>query len=75
MRTPRAYLLWAVYIAFGGWIISLIVTAGLLTGFVVPLIVSPGLRVIPMGMLILSCMCLVASVVLFARGLTVKTKR
>jgi hypothetical protein len=75
IKTSHRYLLWAIYIAVAGWVVTLVVPAGLLTGFMVPLTVSPGLWVIPMGLIVLSCGCLMASVALLARELTVKTKR
>jgi hypothetical protein len=75
IKNSHPYLLWAIYVAIGGWLISLIVTIGILLGFMIPLIVSPKLVVIPRGMLILSCGCLIASIVLLVKGLTVKTKK
>ncbi len=75
MRTKNTHLRWGMFIAVGGFIISMVVTAGLLTGFMVPLVLSPELWRIPLGLLIISCLCMVATVVLLAIGLTSRTKK
>ena len=76
IKATHPYLLWAVYIAAGGWLCSLIVIvavivvdAGLLGGFMLPLVVSPTLWLILRGLLILSCTCAIASIVLLVKEL------
>lgn len=75
MITRKAYLLWGSFAAAAGLIISMVVTVGLLTGFIVHLVLSPGLRWIPLGMLVISGLCIVASVVLLFIGLTLRIKK
>ena len=75
MRTQKTYFWWAVYLAGGGLLISLVVTAGLLTGFIIPLALAPGLWLIPFGLLASSLLCMVASMALLVKGLTLRTKK
>jgi hypothetical protein len=75
IRGPKTYLLWGIFIGGGGLLISLIVTAGLLNGFMIPLILSPVLWFIPLVMLAVSGLCIAASIVLMILALTSKAKR
>jgi hypothetical protein len=75
VKNAKIYLLWGIFIAGGGFIISLIVTAGLLTGFMVPLVLSPELWRIPFGLLVISGLCIVVSVALLVIGLTLRTMK
>ena len=74
MRTQKTYFWWAVYLVGGGMLISLVVTVGLLTGFMTPLVLAPRLCLIPFGLLATSLLCMVASIALLVRGLTLRTK-
>ena len=74
-RNTKTYLLWGIFIAGGGFTISMVVTIGLLTGFMVPLVLSPRLRCIPLGLLIISSLCIVASIVLLVIGLRLSAKK
>lgn len=64
MRIRETYFWWAMYLAGAGLIISLIVTIGLITGFMVPLILPPVLWRIPLAMLVISGLCIVAQVLI-----------
>jgi hypothetical protein len=74
IKANHPCLLWAIYVTLTGWLMSLVVTAGISMGFMVPLIESPTLVVIPRTLLILSCLCIVAGIVLLVRGLAVRSK-
>jgi hypothetical protein len=70
MRTKKIYLLWGISLADVGFIISIVVTVGLLTGFMIRLIFSHTLRWIPISMLAVAGACFLASVVLMGIGFT-----
>lgn len=75
MRSTRTYLRWGIFVAGSGFVISMVVTIGLLTGFMVPLILSSRLWCIPFGLLIISSLCIVASIALLVIGLTFRIRK
>jgi hypothetical protein len=74
MRKTKTYFLWAISITGFGFILSMVVTVGLLTGFIVPLIISRTLRIIPLSLLVISSLCIIAGIALLAFALTVKDR-
>jgi len=72
MGTRKTYLLWGIFSTVGGWVISLIVTVGILTGFMIHLIFSHSLKWIPITMLVVLAVCIMAGVVLLMVDLTRK---
>ncbi len=75
MRRRKIYLYWGIFLAGGGLIISLVVMAGLMTGFVTHLLLSPVLWRVPFALLVVSGLFIVASVVMLVMGLTMKTEK
>jgi len=68
MHNPWRSSRWAAYLAGGGFVLSGLVPLGLLTKVAVPLVLSPWLQLIPCGLVVLSCLCAVTSIVLLVRG-------
>jgi hypothetical protein len=75
MRNPKTYLLWAIVIAGAGFLISLVSTAQLLSWFVVQAFVPPTFWRMPLVLLIVSCLCVVAGIVLMVMALILKHKK
>jgi hypothetical protein len=75
MRTSRTYLLWGIFIAGAGFLISLAATARLLSLLMVQSIVPPTFWHLPFVLLIFSCLCMVASIALMILALTSKAKK
>lgn len=75
MRNPKTYLLWAIVIAGAGFLISLASTARLLSWLIVQSFVPPTFWRIPLVLLIVSCLCIVASIVLVVIALISRTKK
>lgn len=75
MKNTKTYLWWGIFVAGGGFIISMVVTIGLMTGYMVPLVLSPRLWCIPFGLLIISGLCIAAGIALLVIGLTLRTKK
>jgi len=72
MRTSRTYLLWGIFIAGAGFLISLAATARLLALLIVQSVVPPTFWHMPLVLLVVSCLCIVASIVLMVLALTSK---
>jgi hypothetical protein len=75
VRNPKAYLLWAIVIAGAGLLISLVSTAQLLSWLVVQSFVPPTFWRMPLALLIVSCLCIVASIVLVGMALMARGKK
>ena len=75
MRKPKAYLLSGIIIAGVGLLISLVATGRLLTWLTVQSVVAPTFWHMPLALLIVSGLCIVASIVLMIVALTSQAKR
>ena len=75
MRNPNTYLLWAVIMAGAGFLISLVSTARLLIWLIVQSFVPPTFWRTPLVLLIVSGLCIAASIVLVVMALISRTKK
>jgi hypothetical protein len=75
MRKPKAYLLSGIIIAGVGLLISLVATGQLLTWLMVQSIVSSTFWHMPLALLIISGLCIMASIALMIVALTSQAKR
>ena len=75
MKKRKTFLYSGIFLAGGGLLISLLVMVGLMTGFVKLMLVSPVLWRLPFGLMIVSGLFVVASVVMLVLGLTIKAEK
>ena len=75
MRNPKTVLLWGLVATGAGLLFGLVSTARLLTLLMVQSVVPPTFWRLPLVLLIVSCLCIVASIVLMIIALTSKAKR
>jgi len=75
MRNPKTLLLWGLVAAGAGLLFSLVSTARLLTWLMVQSYVPPTFWRLPLVILIISSLCIVASIVLMVLALTARDKK